>query len=79
MKHKGGNLWTSLHAADKITWVWESTGRTLYPGYANWCPGQPDNLGEQCGLYNGAAKHCWNDYTCSDYATTNGGICELQP
>ena len=34
-------MWTSLHASDKLTWIWESTGKTLYPGYANWCPGQP--------------------------------------
>ncbi|CAJ1069652.1 type-2 ice-structuring protein-like [Xyrichtys novacula] len=34
--------------------------------YTNWCPYQPDNLGEQhCIQMNYGARKCWDDTKCS--------------
>ncbi|XP_046646135.1 uncharacterized protein LOC124336388 isoform X2 [Daphnia pulicaria] len=60
-------------------WIWETTGSNLYPGYANWADGQPDNLGqegtENCLHINGSrnGRVGWNNLPCSNLLDA---ICE---
>jgi C-type lectin domain family 10 protein A len=57
--------------------MWESTGLNLYPGYANWADGEPNNAngGEDClgtgHVMNGRIG--WNDEVCGNF---NDAICE---
>ena len=61
-------------------WIWGSTGKHLYPGYANWDINQPDNLyNEDCVVMNLnelTTVKGWNDYPCSN---TYDAICEHHP
>ncbi len=58
-------------------WTWDNGGRPIYPGYANWYPGEPDNLNDQdCMLYWIATGFAWDDQQCE---RLKGGICEAQP
>ncbi|EFX79505.1 hypothetical protein DAPPUDRAFT_225009 [Daphnia pulex] len=69
------NFWTSgSDVYSEGTWVWESTGARIYPGYANWATYEPNNNenSEDClMILNG-----WYDYTC---ASTFDAICEVHP
>lgn len=54
----------------------------MYPGYANWAPGEPNNWGEEdCALYFGSVGFAWDDGTCnpSNSSFLFGGVCESQP
>ncbi|KZS12446.1 Uncharacterized protein APZ42_022586 [Daphnia magna] len=63
-------FWTSLtDIQQEGTWNWQSTGTSLYPGYANWCPGEPNDVGpngggEDCMLISNYSYECWKDYDC---------------
>jgi hypothetical protein len=69
------NFWTSgSDVYNEGTWIWESTGARIYPGYANWATFEPNNNenSEDCiFILNG-----WYDYTC---ASTFDAICEAHP
>jgi hypothetical protein len=69
------NFWTSgSDVYNEGTWIWESTGARIYPGYANWATFEPNNNenSEDCiFILNG-----WYDYSC---ASTFDAICEAHP
>jgi len=75
-------LW--IGASDTVsedTWVWESTGKNLSPGYMGWVPGFPtstcsNNTSDCVGYYIGSTLPAWIDFSCT---YSYGGICELQP
>ena len=64
------------------TWVWDSTGRKVSPGYMGWAPDHPlyDSCGgntSDCAAYGiASALPSWVDLPCTN---GYGGICELQP
>ncbi len=73
-----GAFWTSC--SDKQLegkWIWESTGLNLYPGYANWADGEPNNVGDNencmCINLNRNGRIGWNDYSCDNLLDA---ICE---
>ncbi len=70
------HFWTSCtDSASERSWFWDSTKTYLYPGYANWGRGQPDNAGnnENCmEIISGI----WNDQACSFQMDA---ICEAHP
>ncbi|KAK4025656.1 hypothetical protein OUZ56_014709 [Daphnia magna] len=72
-------IWTSLtDAQQEGTWIWESTNTNLYPGYANWCTGNPSDSGgdEDCTELNYVSAGCWNDFSCGN---TLDAICQAIP
>lgn len=63
------------------TFVWESTGKNMSPGYQGWAPGYPltncvtENY--DCVMITVTYPFpAWIDTSCS---SNFGGICELQP
>lgn len=73
-------FWTSLNDLQtEGLWKWDSTGGSLYPGYANWDIGEPNNSGgnEDCAILNKATIYGgWDDCQCSKLY---GAVCELHP
>ncbi|XP_045032951.1 asialoglycoprotein receptor 1-like isoform X1 [Daphnia magna] len=72
-------FWTSLtDAQQEGQWIWESTGTSLYPGYENWCPGEPSSgePNEDCMLLQDQWGGCWNDGGCG---FTTDAICQAIP
>jgi len=76
-------LWIGLSdTSSETTFVWDSTGKNLSPGYMSWAPDHP--LSNSCGgntsdcvAYNiASALPAWVDLPCTN---VYGGICELQP
>jgi len=77
------DLW--LGASDTTsegTYVWDSTGKPMSPGYQGWGPGGPvsDCRGSSydCLVYSRSytTLPAWYEGVCT---TLLGGICELQP
>ncbi len=69
--------------ASEGTWVWDSTGKPMSPGYMAWAPGRPYSscgTSYDCAIYSYTdiiTLSEWFDVPCSSSA--GGGICELQP
>ncbi len=78
------DLWIGASdTASEATFVWDSTGEKLSPGYTGWVPGHPYSAGcsgntSDCVIYHYTHDllPAWEDYPCS---SLYGGICELQP
>jgi len=67
--------------ASEGTFIWDSTGKLMVPGYVGWHSGNPQSsCGTStwdCAVYTTyKTLPDWVDTTCSDEW---GGICELQP
>jgi len=73
-------IWIGLsETVGEGTFIWDSTGKRLSPGYQAWYPGEPtsDCSGDYYAcVYYGGTFPGWVDGLCG-YAI--GGICELQP
>lgn len=76
-------LWVG--ANDRIsegTFVWDSTGKKLSPGYQGWRPGYPVSScmtsNYDCVMITDSSNTfpSWIETACS---SNFGGICELQP
>ncbi len=81
-------MWIGLSdTTSEGTWLWDSTGKKMSPGYVGWIPSRPISTGVACcstcepnydcayyGKYT--SLPAWHDETCSN---NHGGICELQP
>ncbi len=75
-------LWIGASdTASEGSFIWDSTGRKMSPGYQSWAPGHPfsscGDTSADCAAYNiASAIPAWIDLPC---ANAYGGICELQP
>lgn len=75
---KDARFWTSLNdVTAEGRWIWNSTGVSLYPGYANWDDFMPDNADTafDCGVLNWT-NGGWKDYSCTNLVDA---LCESHP
>lgn len=76
----GSDFWTSC-VKNLGRWVWEATGKNLYPGYVNWYPIAEPFCNDQwdanytCMLIGYNGLH-WASYHCDGVW---GAVCELHP
>ncbi len=79
-------LWIGASdTASKGTWIWDSTGNKMSPGYQGWLPARPFSSCSVYSSYDCAIYHydgtgtipMWGDVPCT--VLYSGGICELQP
>ncbi|XP_046452843.1 uncharacterized protein LOC124200614 [Daphnia pulex] len=76
----GSDFWTSC-VKNFGRWVWDATGKNLYPGYVNWYPIAEPFCNDQwdanytCMLIGYNGLH-WASYHCDGVW---GAVCELHP
>ncbi len=75
------DLWIGASdSASEGTFVWDSTGKKMSPGYQGWYPEFPFpscvDSSYDCVVIS-TTFPAWYNQKCSSYSL--GGICELQP